>query len=364
MRDLAYETHPVRNMLGKLLGRILVNGTWMSQQHLERALADQQNANDLLADVLHNMGVLDSADAKLAQAIRHHALPLSDAIRAASAVRQLLGNLLLSNGQITKEQLDLALQEQLRTGEKLGEVMVRLGFIEEKQRDAVLASQLKQQQAVPTPVAFRLGDILIAAGFITQEQLKDTLERQKHSTKKIGELLIEIGYAKQHQIEHGIRLQNVLVTAALGTVMALSAPDKALAASSGGGGRSSNTIQVSASVKAVALVKVLHQQPTVVVTSENIAQGYVEVPAASRIEVKNNNPSGYLLSFESQGGPFQEVLVKGLGTDLQISSGNGWMMMPHTRTPAALELTYRFILSADAQPGTYQWPFQISAMTL
>lgn len=363
MRDLACESHPVRDMLGKLLELILVNGTWMSQQRLERALADQQNAIDLIADVLHGMGVLDAANTKLALAAQNHALPLNEAIKAAAGVRHLLGNLLISNGHITREQLDLALQEQLRSGEKLGEVLVRLGFLEGKQRDAMLASQFELQQVFPTPVAFRLGDILISAGFITREQLEDALERQKHSKKKIGELLVEGGYVKQYQIDHGIRLQNVLVTAALGTVMALSTPDKAVAGHTGGGS-SNGTIQVTASVRAVALVKVLHQQPTLVITSENIAQGYVEVPAASRIEVKNNSQSGYLLSFESQGGPFRDVYVRGLGTELQISSGNGWMLMPHTRTPAPLELSYRFVLSADAEPGNYPWPFQISALTL
>lgn len=363
MIEMAYESHPVRDMLGKLLGRILVNGAWMTQQRLEGALADQQNANDLIADVLHSMGILDAADTKMALAAQNHALPLNEAIKAAAGVRHLLGNLLISNGQITREQLDLALQEQLHSGEKLGEVLVRLGFLEGKQRDAMLAFQSKKRRVSPTPVAFRLGDILVSAGFITREQLEDALERQKHSTKKIGELLVEGGYVKQYQIEHGIRLQNVLVTAALGTVMALSTPDKAVAGQTGGGS-ANGSIQVSASVRAVALVKVLHQQSTLVITSENITQGYVEVPVASHIEVKNNNKSGYLLSFESQGGPFRDIFVKGLGTELQISSGNGWVLMPHTRTPAPLELSYRFVLSSDAQPGNYPWPLQISALTL
>lgn len=47
---------------------------------------------------------------------------------------------------------------------------------------------------------FRLGELLISAGKITEEQLKYALEEQKKTGKKLGELLVEKGYIKEEEI--------------------------------------------------------------------------------------------------------------------------------------------------------------------
>jgi hypothetical protein len=58
---------------------------------------------------------------------------------------------------------------------------------------------------------FRLGDILIAFGQLTRDQLNETLDQQKMSIKKIGELLVERGLVQQNYVEHGLRLQQILL---------------------------------------------------------------------------------------------------------------------------------------------------------
>jgi hypothetical protein len=206
--------------------------------------------------------------------------------------------------------------------------------------------------------AFRLGNILIAAGQITREQLNDTLAQQKDSPGKIGELLVERGYLQQSQVDQGIRLQQILVAMTLGTAIALSLPVTVEAAGS------TASFSATASVKKVARLTVLHQQSQMVITSENIAQGYLEVPAASSVEIRNSSLSGYMIAFELQEGPFQQVIISGLGTELQINSGSGWLLKPHSNGPEVLELTYRFILPSDTNPGAYPWPLRISAVAI
>ncbi|KPU28063.1 type II secretion system protein E [Caloranaerobacter sp. TR13] len=46
----------------------------------------------------------------------------------------------------------------------------------------------------------RLGELLISAKKITEEQLKSALEEQKKTGKKLGELLVEKGYIKEEEI--------------------------------------------------------------------------------------------------------------------------------------------------------------------
>lgn len=205
---------------------------------------------------------------------------------------------------------------------------------------------------------FRLGNILIASGQITPAQLNDTLEQQKHSPMKIGELLVEKGYLQKNQVDQGVRLQQLLASVTLGTLIALSVPVAVHA------GVSTAGFSATASVKKVARLTVLHQQEQMLITGENIAQGYMEVHAASRVEVRNSSLAGYMIMFELQEGQFQHVLIRGLGTELQIKSGDGWVLKPHSRGPEVLVLTYRFILPSDTKPGTYPWPIRMSAVAI
>ena len=53
-----------------------------------------------------------------------------------------IGDLLVSEGLLTFEQLDTALDEQKRSGSKLGETVVRLGFVTQDQINQLLCEQL------------------------------------------------------------------------------------------------------------------------------------------------------------------------------------------------------------------------------
>src|SRR5919205_4425212 len=60
---------------------------------------------------------------------------------AATNVR--IGDLLIREGLITKEQLDRALQEQKQNGTRVGYNLIKLGFIEENELTKMLARQYK-----------------------------------------------------------------------------------------------------------------------------------------------------------------------------------------------------------------------------
>ena len=55
--------------------------------------------------------------------------------------RKLLGERLIEAGLVSQDQLDLALREQKRTGERIGEILVSLGFVTQELISSVLASE-------------------------------------------------------------------------------------------------------------------------------------------------------------------------------------------------------------------------------
>ena len=353
----------------RLLGQVLMDGGFVSAGELARALEEQNLTNEMLGEVLVRMKAADPAEIAAVVSIQSDLASLEDAVRSAAGVRRYLGELLLKARKVTPEQLEEALSEQRRTGEKLGEILVRRGTLTRCQLDAVLAFQKCQAGEAPSSVRLRLGEILVATGRITREQLEDVLSRQKLTKKNIGDLLVESGAVEPHHVTRGLRLQEMLVTAAL--VAALSLADVAAAQEMRGGGAGPTAatarIQVTATVKSRATLRIFHQERMLAVTQEDVVRGYVDAPAASRIEVRNNNRVGCLLVFEGVAepdGPFSRVSVRGLGRDVEIGSEGGFVPHPYAPVPVTVELSYRFSLSRDARPGTYPWPLRISVRTM
>jgi hypothetical protein len=125
----------------------------------------------------------------------------------------------------------------------------------------------------------------------------------------------------------------------------------------------SATMSVSVQVQARTLLNVESQPPSLVLTEADMARGYVEVPAVSRIRVRSNDPSGYLLAFDVTAGPFTAIEVTGLGPAARISANGGWILRPFAGTqPVTSELTYRFLLASNVRPGTYPWPVALTAV--
>ena len=105
-----------------------------------------------------------------------------------------LGEILLSQGLITEEQLDKAFRTQSLTGQTLGTVLVSSGAISAEDLSLVLGEQLQVDSKK------RIGDILLEQGIITQEQLTEALKLQKSNGKKLGEILISAGFITETKL--------------------------------------------------------------------------------------------------------------------------------------------------------------------
>jgi hypothetical protein len=353
----------------RLLGQVLVDGGFVSPGDLARALAEQNRTNELLGEVLVRLGLADSDEIAAVVAIQSDLASLESAVRAAAGVRRCLGELLVDARRITPEQLEEALAEQRQTGERLGGILVRRRALTENQLHAALAFQRAQGGERPSSVRFRLGEILVATGQITREHLEAVLAHQKLTGRNIGDLLMEAGAAQHRHIARGLRLQAKLVTAALVAVLSFADAGAAQEAIPAYRAQASSNmrIQVTATVLPQASLTVLYQERALNVTPEDVSRGYVDAAAASRVEVRENSPRGYLLVFEVAGvpeSPVERVSVRGLGTEIEIGPGGGFVPRPHARGPVSTELSYRFSLSRDARPGIYPWPLYVSVRPL
>jgi len=125
----------------------------------------------------------------------------------------------------------------------------------------------------------------------------------------------------------------------------------------------STKLQVTATVAKRATLRVLAQPTSVVLTAQDIARGWVDIPATAQLAVHSNSGEGYMLEFINQGDFVREVLVRGLDTDVQVGAAGGSVMQRAKGggvTRATLSLGFRILLSASAQQGSYSWPMRVA----
>jgi hypothetical protein len=126
-------------------------------------------------------------------------------------------------------------------------------------------------------------------------------------------------------------------------------------------------LTVSATISKHASLQVLSQPSSVVITADDMARGYVDVPSPAQVTVQSNTQDGYLLMFENQGDFLRHALVKGLDSDVQVSAGGGGVAqrsLGRGMRKNLLNLGFRFVLSDSARQGVYAWPMRLSVSAL
>jgi hypothetical protein len=150
-----------------------------------------------------------------------------------------LGTLLVDEGLLTSTQLELALEEQRRSGRLLGQILVGRGFVTGLSLARVLSEQhgvevrpatfpapAEPTEAPPEPVQavapdprgeeswLPLGKLLVEKRFLTEAELEQALAQQLQTGARLGEILVARGYlsgpslvralAEQHGVDVSI----------------------------------------------------------------------------------------------------------------------------------------------------------------
>jgi hypothetical protein len=206
----------------RLIGRILLDGALITPAELEQALTEQQISGERLGEVLVRLKILDEAQIRAALAVQEHLASLESALKTAAGERDKLGLLLCKGGYLSEETLDDLLALQRATGEKIGEILVRVGIITTDQLAALLSFQQNQENSSMEGGPLRLGELLVTTGELTREQLATALEKRQHSPCRLGEILVSYGFLSPEQVDRSLHLQQKLVAASLIAILSMS----------------------------------------------------------------------------------------------------------------------------------------------
>ncbi|PWJ60697.1 MULTISPECIES: GspE/PulE family protein [unclassified Fibrobacter] len=105
-----------------------------------------------------------------------------------------LGQLLLRQGVLDEDQLAHAMSEHKRTGIMLSKILVRLGMVSEDTLTSILGVQMQ------SATKMRIGEMLLAQGYINEDQLNKALETQKTTGKRLGRTLVDLGFMPEERL--------------------------------------------------------------------------------------------------------------------------------------------------------------------
>src|SRR6266511_2300254 len=138
-----------------------------------------------------------------------------------------LGTLLADDGLLTPTEVELALDEQRRTGRLLGQIVVDRGYVSAFSLARVLSAQhgveLRQPEEpepehhlAEVPTIWRpLGRLLVEKGLVSQTELTEALVAQE-GNRRLGEILVERGVISGADLARTLGEQHGLEPESLG----------------------------------------------------------------------------------------------------------------------------------------------------
>ena len=313
-----------------------------------------------VAELLVKLGVVEADELDAVAGLRESLGERDGAPKLGAGVRGRLGELVAEASRVLDEQVSQSLLEQEKTGEKIGDILVRLGYLSAAERDVVLRFQRYQDGTEAGSGKLRLGRILVSTGEISEAQLDRALGRARVAGHRIGEELVAEGCLSAERLDRALKLQRRLVITALAASLLPAAavyPRHAKAAET----RAQMT--VSATVVETVTLRTLHQARDLIITAQDVERGYVEVSAASRFQLSGNSLS--VLEFRPRGaivGSFSVTLPE--GSARFGPEGGTLLQKPRQSGASTVDVAYRFELAAGTKPGAYPWPLSLTILPI
>lgn len=122
-----------------------------------------------------------------------------------SDANPLIGQLFIQLGVVQDRHVEEALALQRLTGQRLGEALISLGYVTRQQLQDTLSKLIgASSDGAARP---RLGEVLLGLKYVSAAQIQAALDRQSRDGRKLGELLVELGFCTYKQVYEALSLQ-------------------------------------------------------------------------------------------------------------------------------------------------------------
>lgn len=179
------------------------------QYSLALVLANQKRQNIQLSALMVELGILTPTDLMTVAFIQNAVSDPGEVLTAVSGIRSRLSDLLMQEKKITAHQLEQAFEMNPHSGKHLGEILISMDWMKVSDFSVNLSIKRQVEQLSQSQDHLRIGDIMIALNYVSNDQLEDALIKQQSTDKKIGEVLVENGYVQAEELGRALRIQNI-----------------------------------------------------------------------------------------------------------------------------------------------------------
>lgn len=184
----------------ELTGEILIAMGKLSRANLVQALQIKRQGSRAVGEILTSMGACSQEDIE-------QCLDWQREIRHSLGTEvALIGQLLITRGVITFEDLDSAIRNQRIGRQSLEKILLAMGACTNRDvEDFVRANNWHSFQEEIDDV--RLGHWLVKVGTISRQQLEEALRIQSRGRQVLGELLVALRLCSSDEIDDVLRVQ-------------------------------------------------------------------------------------------------------------------------------------------------------------
>ncbi|MBD3307803.1 hypothetical protein GF339_15315, partial [candidate division KSB3 bacterium] len=202
------------------LGEILRDAGVISSTQLKKALQEQKTTGSSLVEILTKKRYISKQS--LVDLLTYEiplpfgakspdeelkTLLLDTGITTEGELKKLideseLGRILVEEGYIKKFQLELARQEQQKTGHPLWRTLVNLKFVGPNDIHGILKDQMYRTQYADLDQL--VGELLVNTRQITKKQFKKARQTSKKTRKSLGKILIEQGIVSAQHVAQAL----------------------------------------------------------------------------------------------------------------------------------------------------------------
>lgn len=337
------------------LGELLEVAGIVDRASLKSALSQQTARNVQIGELLIGMGLIDEHELRSLLELQKM-LREGRAAEVAAWLGRHFGTILLDSGMVTEAQLERALQTQQQEGGRLGEILVNHGALAPAARDGALGFQ-RALASSGTTDCFRLGRMLVDAAVIDEATLEAAVRRQAERGIKLGEALVESGAIDSGTLNKFLQRQRRVVAAAMAglTLLGTGRPTVAQAGSS-------LEVKVQVQIMKHASIRAVRSPAAVTVTQADIERGYVDLAQPVEVDIRTNDPGGFLLGFSLSSPMLKGAQLMGAGLDVAVGPNGGSVALAKYASGVGahtVQLRARLHLSEQAQPGVLSWPVAI-----
>lgn len=133
------------------------------------------------------------------------------------------------------------------------------------------------------------------------------------------------------------------------------------ASSANGPMTSTGQINFKITIPAIMRITGLEQPDSVTIEPRHIAQGFIDLDAATSLRLTNNTRLGSTLAVAFDPTWVARVIVRARGSEHEVAGANGTVQLTNNRsTNELVQLGFRLYLRAGAESGNYRWPVALT----